>query len=58
MDGQPKPTWFIAEVEGDPESHAAPRAGRQTFCGKAVSFPMGGSILPACETCREAVSSH
>jgi hypothetical protein len=47
--------WFRAEVEGDDVSHAAPSGGRETYCGKPVSFPMGAGE-PTCPPCLSAVT--
>lgn len=43
-------TWFLAEVEGDSESHAAPIGGKATFCNRPVTFPMGAG-RPSCAHC-------
>jgi len=46
--------WFLAEVEPDSEAHAAPKGGKETYCGHPVMFPMGDGA-PTCADCVEAV---
>jgi hypothetical protein len=44
--------WFLAEVEGQTETHAARE--RTTLCGVGVSFPVGLGD-PSCPRCRVAL---
>jgi uncharacterized paraquat-inducible protein A len=44
--------WFLAEVEGQTETHAARE--RTTLCKVAVSFPAGLGN-PSCPRCRVAL---
>jgi hypothetical protein len=44
--------WFLAEVEGLAETHAARE--RTTLCGVSVSFPAGLGD-PSCPRCRVAL---
>jgi hypothetical protein len=44
--------WLLVEVADDGWTHAAPKAGGDTYCGQRPTFPVGGSGDPTCSGCK------
>jgi hypothetical protein len=50
-------TWLLVDIEGDGETHAAPRNGNFTYCDRRFNFPMGGTDRPTCPECKTNIDA-